>query len=436
MEKKQAYLFVDFQNQPVDFELVYNVLSEEYRIVGSKAYGHWVGQASSILNYSKMGTELMEIPEEGFGNNKRNDVKLMVDSMELLFTHENIDVFIIIAGDLDYHPLISKLKEYGKFVVTVAREKSTSPLIMRISDRFIPYNEIVKERDSIEEHLDKNIAELSKEIVEVLFERDAGINVTNIKKVLISMRVIPSRYRYSSIHTLAEAIYNIYKDKVYLESYEKFLKKLIAVRAGKGFDKKELISYAEERQRWTLTKTMTLDKYINSLVSKGDIEQKDSLLYIPVPKRWDLLLKRELPFPEMIDRFIEKVFPLLKKGGKTLKEILEYIKNTAEFETKVVNSLGRLIKFSGRLIGPNESDYVSYNTFIRIDCSREELLKSIILSSVKRVMKVCEIAENELEDFYRYVAGDKKEIASEEFEGLVSNGEVTLEDGVYYYKRK
>ncbi len=435
-EKKQAYLLVDFQNQPVDLSLIYDILSEEFRISGAKVYGHWSGQASNVLNYAKMGAELVEIPEEGFGNNKKNDVKLMVDAMELLFTHGNVEVFILVAGDLDYHPLIVKLREYGKTVVTIARKKSTSPYIVRLSDRFMAYDEMVKEKDLIFEITGKNLSELTKEVTELLMDRDLKITPENVARVLASMKVNASRFKSSNIHELSALVYRNYKDKSYIEAYENFIKKLIASFNIDGISQSSLVELADKKQRWAFSGDMSLADFVKKLELNGDIVKNSvSNLSIPVPERWDMLLKSELPYPEKLREFSAMFHQHAAKGNRTIREILDIIKDSSGMNSKIVNSLGRLAKFSGKLIGPNQSDYVSFNTVVRIECGEEELLKSLICASIKRLLKVAVIREDDRGDFLRYIAGDDFEHAAEEFGRLLSEGEIELKDHIYYYKR-
>ena len=82
---KNSYIFIDFQNQSVDLKLIIDTLSKNRRIIGIKAYGHWYKHPILSLNYAKNGAELIEIPEDTFSSNKKNDIKLIVDAIETLF---------------------------------------------------------------------------------------------------------------------------------------------------------------------------------------------------------------------------------------------------------------------------------------------------------------------------------------------------------------
>jgi uncharacterized LabA/DUF88 family protein len=98
--------------------------------------------ARSTRQAAILGIELTEIPERGFTGKNSADIRLVVDAMELSYAKEHIDTFVIVSGDSDFTPLVSKLKENGKTVIGVGMRDSTSDLLASNCDEFIYYEDI------------------------------------------------------------------------------------------------------------------------------------------------------------------------------------------------------------------------------------------------------------------------------------------------------
>jgi len=90
----------------------------------------------------ELGIELMEIPERGVTGKNSADIRLCVDAMELSYTKEHIDTFVVVSGDSDFTPLVSKLKENGRTVIGLGMKDSTSDLLAANCDEFIYYEDL------------------------------------------------------------------------------------------------------------------------------------------------------------------------------------------------------------------------------------------------------------------------------------------------------
>ena len=90
--------------------------------------------------------ELIEIPHTRQSGKNSADIRMVVDALDLCYTKEHIDAFVIISGDSDFSPLVSKLRENAKAVIGVGVKSSTSDLLMNNCDEFIFYDDLVADR--------------------------------------------------------------------------------------------------------------------------------------------------------------------------------------------------------------------------------------------------------------------------------------------------
>ena len=88
--------------------------------------------------------ELIEIPHVRQSGKNSADIRMVVDALDLCYTKEHVDTFVIISGDSDFSPLVSKLRENAKTVIGVGVKNSTSDLLIRNCDEFIYYDDLVR----------------------------------------------------------------------------------------------------------------------------------------------------------------------------------------------------------------------------------------------------------------------------------------------------
>jgi uncharacterized protein (TIGR00288 family) len=127
-----------------DIKLVLERLVEKGKVIVKRAYADW-----GRFNYYRevmhdAGIQMMEIPERGKTGKNHADIQLCVDAMDLCYSKEHIDTFVIVSGDSDFTPLVSKLKENGKSVIGLGIKDSTSDLLAASCDEFIYYEDIVR----------------------------------------------------------------------------------------------------------------------------------------------------------------------------------------------------------------------------------------------------------------------------------------------------
>jgi uncharacterized protein (TIGR00288 family) len=150
-------VFVDFENIALGFKgegakgtkagkfdinLVIERLVEKGKIVVKKAYADWVRYADYKHALHEAGLELIEIPKRQMAGKNSADIRLVVDALDLSWAKEHIDTFVIVSGDSDFSPLVSKLKENGKRVIGMSLQESASNLLTGSCDEFIYYEEL------------------------------------------------------------------------------------------------------------------------------------------------------------------------------------------------------------------------------------------------------------------------------------------------------
>ena len=151
-------LFCDFENialgvrdakyDDLDITCVLERLLLKGSIVVKKAYADWDRYKSFKRGMHEAAFELIDIPHVRQSGKNSADIRLVVDALDLCYTKSHVDAFVIISGDSDFSPLVSKLRENDKMVVGIGVKNSTSDLLMANCDEFIFYDDLVRGRQS------------------------------------------------------------------------------------------------------------------------------------------------------------------------------------------------------------------------------------------------------------------------------------------------
>ncbi len=149
-------VFCDFENvargvrdanyPEFDIRQVIERLLLKGSIVAKKAYCDWARFKEFKPAMHEAAFELIEIPHARQSGKNSADIRMVVDALDLCYTKEHIDTFVIISGDSDFSPLVSKLRENAKSVIGVGVKSSTSDLLMNNCDEFIFYDDLVADR--------------------------------------------------------------------------------------------------------------------------------------------------------------------------------------------------------------------------------------------------------------------------------------------------
>jgi uncharacterized LabA/DUF88 family protein len=114
-------------------------------IVVKKAYCDWDRYKEFKAPMHGASFELIEIPHVRQSGKNSADIRMVVDALDLCYTKAHVDTFVIVSGDSDFSPLVSKLRENDKTVIGVGVKKSTSDLLVAACDEFIYYDDLVRE---------------------------------------------------------------------------------------------------------------------------------------------------------------------------------------------------------------------------------------------------------------------------------------------------
>jgi uncharacterized LabA/DUF88 family protein len=109
-----------------------------------KAYCDWERYKTFKPTMHEAAFELIEIPHVRQSGKNSADIRMVVDALDLCYTKEHIDTFVIISGDSDFSPLVSKLRENAKTVIGVGVKNSTSDLLTANCDEFIFYDDLAR----------------------------------------------------------------------------------------------------------------------------------------------------------------------------------------------------------------------------------------------------------------------------------------------------
>jgi uncharacterized LabA/DUF88 family protein len=149
-------LFCDFENialgvrdanyEKFDIGKVLERLLLKGSIVVKKAYCDWDRYKAFKAPMHEASFELIEIPHVRQSGKNSADIRMVVDALDLCYTKAHVQTFVIISGDSDFSPLVSKLRENNKVVIGVGVKNSTSDLLIANCDEFIFYDDLVREK--------------------------------------------------------------------------------------------------------------------------------------------------------------------------------------------------------------------------------------------------------------------------------------------------
>ena len=115
---------------------------EKGKIIVKKAYADWTEYSDYKRALHEAVFELIDIPKRSMSGKNSADIRLAVDSIDLCYSKEHIDTFVIVSGDSDFSHLVSKLKENGKRVIGLGMKESSSHLLINNCDEFIYYEDL------------------------------------------------------------------------------------------------------------------------------------------------------------------------------------------------------------------------------------------------------------------------------------------------------
>ena len=154
-DMRNLALFCDFENIALgvrdaqydrfDIRRVLERLLLKGSIIIKKAYCDWSRYQEFKAGMHEASFELIEVPHVRQSGKNSADIRMVVDALDCAYTKAQVDTYVIISGDSDFSPLVSKLRENGKLVIGVGVKNSSSDLLIANCDEFIFYDDLVRE---------------------------------------------------------------------------------------------------------------------------------------------------------------------------------------------------------------------------------------------------------------------------------------------------
>ncbi len=190
-------VFIDFENLALgfkgkkdkrfDIQKVLERLVEKGKIIVKKAYADWADYSEYKRPLHEAAIELIEIPKRSLSGKNSADIRLCVDAIDLCYSKEHIDTFVIVSGDSDFSPLVSKLKENGKRAIGLGMKESSSNLLINNCDEFIYYEDLERPIGTPPK-MEQDLPEKKREAFQLLVDSVVAL-VRENKEVLWSSMV-------------------------------------------------------------------------------------------------------------------------------------------------------------------------------------------------------------------------------------------------------
>jgi uncharacterized protein (TIGR00288 family) len=155
-EERKIAVFCDLENLALgvrdsdvkrfEIHLVLERLLEKGKIIVKRAYADWERYSEFKIAFHEAAIELIDIPQRRYTGKNSADIKMVVDAMDLCYAKEHLDTFVLLSGDSDFSPLVSKLKENNKYVIGIGVKNSSSNLLVDNCDEFIYYEDVWRDR--------------------------------------------------------------------------------------------------------------------------------------------------------------------------------------------------------------------------------------------------------------------------------------------------
>ncbi len=199
-EERNLAVFIDLENLAqgfsnqrktrFDIQKVLERLVEKGKIIVKKAYADWGRYVAYTMPFHEAAIELIEIPKRSQTGKNSADIRLVVDAMDLAWSKSHVDTFVIVSGDSDFSPLVSKLKENDKHVIGLGMKGSTSELLRDNCDEFIYYEDLERQEQAEEEavaKIDQTLPERQREVFALLIEACGALTRENHDVLYASM---------------------------------------------------------------------------------------------------------------------------------------------------------------------------------------------------------------------------------------------------------
>ncbi len=130
----------------LDIDLVLERLLDKGNIIVKKAYCDWSNYKKLKKPLHEAAFELIEVPHISYSGKNSADIRMVVDALDCAHSNTHVDKFVILTGDSDFSPLVSKLREYNKQVIGIGVKHTSSDLLIENCDEYIYYDDLVRDK--------------------------------------------------------------------------------------------------------------------------------------------------------------------------------------------------------------------------------------------------------------------------------------------------
>jgi hypothetical protein len=246
-------VFIDFENLALGFKGKRDKRFEIQKVLErlvKKAYADWADYSEYKKPLHEAAIELIEIPKRSMTGKNSADIRLCVDALDLCYSKEHIDTFVIVSGDSDFSPLVSKLKENGKRVIGLGMKESSSNLLVDNCDEFIYYEDLERPL-GIPPKIEQDLPEKKKEAFQLLVDSVVAL-VRENKEVLWSSMVKETMKRKKPSFNESYHGYRTFSDLLEDAEKEGIIQLRTDARSGTyvivGFGKEEKKGEAEKKK--------------------------------------------------------------------------------------------------------------------------------------------------------------------------------------------
>ncbi len=195
-EAPNAALLIDFDNVTMGMRSdlskeLKNLLNSDIikgKVTVQRAYADWRRYPQYIVPLSENSVDLIFAPAYGSSKKNATDIRMAIDGMELVFIRPEIGTFILLTGDSDFSSLVLKLKEYGKYVIGVGIQESSSDILVQNCDEYYSYTSLTglrKTTDSANKPVDPWV--LVEQAVDRMAARDDVMRSDRLKQVMMEV---------------------------------------------------------------------------------------------------------------------------------------------------------------------------------------------------------------------------------------------------------
>src|ERR1700747_1020422 len=262
--ERSLAVFIDFENlglrfqgrrERFDIARVLERLVEKGKIVAKKAYADWSRFGTYTAPLHEAAIELVEIPRRAQSGKNSADIRLCVDAMDLAYSKEHIDTFVVVSGDSDFSPLVSKLKENGKHVIGLGMQESTSELLRDNCDEFIYYEDL-GQAPTLAPAINPHLPETKRKAFSLLLESMLALRREN-KEVLWSSMIKDTIKRkkpsfnetYHGYRTFSELLEDAQRAGLLELEIDKRSRTYVVTRFGAGMNRPAAAVKAPSRRR-------------------------------------------------------------------------------------------------------------------------------------------------------------------------------------------